>query len=429
MIEAVFFAMGVIIFVGFFSMLFFEKTKIPDVLILMSIGALIANGFAGFDSGVFLNFADYVGALALMMILFDGGINLKFEKVLKGLPTATLFTVATFTLTCLMVMSVMYLLGWDLLQGLLLGAVIGGTSSAIVIPIVSKIGVNECIRIFLTLEATLTDVLCIIAAITISGVIMSGSADFREMSNSLLSAFSIGAFIAFVFGIIWIKILARFHRMPFGYLLTVGVIFLLYSIVEFSKGNGAIAAFVFGLVLGNSTDIARVLRIDGNFVLSESIRSFQEEVSFFIRTFFFVYLGLIFNLKILNDSLILTSTVVTLALILARVLSTRFISRRNGEMAGSGTLIGSMMPRGLAAAVLASSPLIVPSVPGGFTDIVILIIVFTNVLATVGSFIYERDQKKKKAAGGDKEGVHEALCEPSAISMNDPIPLNEPSAY
>jgi cell volume regulation protein A len=220
------------------------------------------------------------------------------------------------------------------------------------------------------------------------------------VSNGLFSAFAVGAFFAFIFGIFWIRILARFHHLPFGYLMTVAVIFLLYSFVEFSRGNGAIAAFCFGLVLGNSTDLARVLKIDKNFVLDPSIRSFQEEVSFFIRTFFFVYLGLLFNLKILNGSLLITAFVIVLALILARAIPTVLIIKRNGkELSDSGTIIGTMMPRGLAAAVLASSPLITRAVPAGFTDMVLIIIVFTNIIATVGSFVYERNQKKGTAPG------------------------------
>lgn len=408
MIAAVFFAMGLIIFVGFFSILFFEKTKIPDVLILMSIGVLIANGVPGFDSAVFLSFAEYFGALALMMILFDGGINLKFQKVLKEIPTATYYTVSVFVLNCVLVAVVLYFLGWDILQGLLLGIVIGGPCSTIVISLASKMSVSDCVKVLLTLEATLTDVLCIIGAITISGLIVSGSADPSELMNGLFSAFAVGAFFAFLFGIFWIKILARFHHLPFGYLLTVAIIFLLYSFVEFSQGNGAIAAFCFGLVLGNSTDLARLLRIDKNFVLDENIRSFQEEVSFLVRTFFFVYLGLLFNLRILSASLILTAFVVVMALVLARAIPTVLIIKRNGrELSDYGTIIGTMMPRGLAAAVLASSPMILRAAPEGFTDLVLIIIVFTNILATVGSFVYERDLKKS----AEKEDYKDASQE------------------
>jgi cell volume regulation protein A len=399
MIEIIFFAVGLIILLGFFSHLFFEKTKIPDVLILMSVGVILNQSLDILDPAVFITFAPYVGALALVMILFDGGINLKFKQVIKQLPSASGFTVAVFALTSFFIMLVMNLFfNWDLLHALLLGVVIGGTSSAIVISVVSKLCVDDYVKIILTLESTLTDAICIISAITIVGVISSGSADPKSIVNSIFAAFSIATLAAFVFGIIWIKILARFHKMPFGYLLTVAVIFILYAIVEFSGGNGAIAAFVFGLMLGNSIDIAGILKINRNIIMEEKIRSFHEEVSFFTRTFFFIYLGLIFDPKILNESIILMSLAVLAAAILARFMPTAFLLQNKKDLKNCGILIVAMMPRGLAAAVLASAPEITgvfsASDAKSFTAIVILTVVFTNILATVGSFLYEKRRPK-----------------------------------
>ncbi len=391
MIELVFFAVGLIILIGFFSLLFFEKTKIPDVLILMSIGILMGYGLKIVDPSVFITFAPYVGALALIMILFEGGISLKFYKIIRELPEATGFTLFVFSLNSILVMSIMsFLFNWNILHALLLGVVVGGTSSAIVIPILSKLPVDEKPNILLTIESTMTDALCIVIAITLVGIIVSGSADARNVANSLFSAFSIATVVAFIFGVFWIKILSRFHGMPFGYLLTIAIIFIMYSIVEFAKGNGAISAFVFGLVLGNSTDIARAFRMDGNFILDQNIKSFHKEVSFFIRTFFFVYLGLIFNPEILNLSVIVMSLAVLIAIILARVISTRILILRNKNMKNSEILIDTMLPRGLAAAVLAAMPAIMALQMGNFTEIVVMTIILTNIMATAGSFVYER---------------------------------------
>lgn len=391
MIELVFFAVGLIIFIGFFSLLFFEKTKIPDVLILMSVGVLMGYGLKIVDPYVFISFAPYVGALALIMILFEGGINLNFYRVLKELPEATGFTLFVFSLNSILVMSIMsFVFNWNILHALLLGTVVGGTSSAIVIPLLSKLHVDDEPKILLMLESTITDALCIVMAITLVGVILSGSADVRDIINSLFGAFSIATVVAFIFGVFWISILSKFHGMPFDYLLTIAIIFILYSVVEFARGNGAISAFVFGLVLGNSADIARAFRMDRNFILDQNIKSFHKEVSFFIRTFFFVYLGLIFNPEILDTSVLAMSLAVLIAIIFARFISTRIVAIKDKNMKNSEILITAMMPRGLAAAVLASMPVILTIQVTGFTEIVIMIIILTNIIATIGSFIYER---------------------------------------
>lgn len=391
MIELVFFAVGLIVLIGFFSLLFFEKTKIPDVLILMSIGVLMGYGLKIVDPHVFISFAPYAGALALIMILFEGGINLNFYRVLKELPEATGFTLFVFSLNSIFVMLIMsFVFNWNILHALLLGTVVGGTSSAIVIPLLSKLHVDDEPKILLMLESTITDALCIVMAITLVGVILSGSADVRDIINSLFGAFSIATVVAVIFGMFWISILSKFHGMPFGYLLTIAIIFILYSVVEFAKSNGAISAFVFGLVLGNSTDIARAFRMKENFILDQNIKSFHKEASFFIRTFFFVYLGLIFNPEILNTSVLAMSLAVLIAIIFARFISTSIVAIKDKNMKNSEILITAMMPRGLAAAVLASMPAILAINIIGFTEIVIMIIILTNIIATVGSFVYER---------------------------------------
>ena len=69
--------------------------------------------------------------------------------------------------------------------------------------------------------------------------------------------------------------------------MTIAVVFILYSLVEAVRGNGAIATFVFALLLGNFNEIANRLKLKGEFALDTKFRDFQVEVSFFVRTFFF----------------------------------------------------------------------------------------------------------------------------------------------
>ncbi|MBN2251807.1 MAG: cation:proton antiporter [Candidatus Altiarchaeota archaeon] len=434
-VDIIFFALGLVILLGFFSLRFFERTKIPDVLILMFTGILIAQNLSHAEIETVKSFAPYVGALALMMILFEGGLNLKFHRVVQELPLTTVFTLAVFALGCIVVVFVMTVFfGWEPISALLLATILGGTSSAIVVPLLSKLHVGDSTRVFLMLESTLTDALCVISALTVMGVMESGGfADFRAISNDLFSAFTIAAFVAFLFGILWIRILGRFHGMPFGYLLTVSVIFILYGLVEYSHANGAIAAFVFGLVIGNSKEITRFLRIAGDVLAEERIRSFHEEVSFFIRTFFFLYLGLIFNPGMVNASVFFLSVMVLLALIFARFLPTFFMLRRSREMQDYGTMIATMMPRGLAAAVLASEigarQLPITEVkPQEFTYVVILVIIFTNVMATAGTFLYEVIRARKMEDGFPADRDYDKLLgskEPAREEKKDESEASE----
>jgi len=391
MIEAVFLLIGVIIFVGFFSMLFFERTKIPDVLILMFVGLALGSVLSERQVSLFSEMAPYVGALALMMILFDGGLNLNLVKVMKELGEASFFTLTVFIFTCFFVMNLMhYAFGWGFFQGLLLGATVGGTSSAIVISTVSRISVSEASKIILDLESAINDALCIVVSLAIIEMMLFNQINVRDSLGSLTGTFSVAIVIALVSSVLWIGVLKRFHGKPFGYLLTIAVIFIMYSIVEFLRGNGAISVFVFGLILGNVRYLWELLRLDGVVSLDATIKSFQKEAAFFVRTFFFVYIGIIFNMSAFNINVLNISLAVLAVILLARFMLVKLISLKNKSLKCDEAILATMLPRGLVAAVLASVPLSRGVSISYFSEIVFLIIILTNITATIGAFAYER---------------------------------------
>lgn len=391
MIEAIFLLTGIIIFIGFFAMLFFERTKIPDVLILMLVGLFLGSVLNESQVSLFNSIAPYVGAIVFMMILFDGGLNLNVFKVVKELSETTVFMLTSFFLSTVLVTALMhYVFGWELLHGLLLGAVLGGTSSAIVVSTVSKISVRDNTKILLTLESAVTDALCIVVSLAVIEIILFNQINIRESLNLVTGTFSIAIVIAIIVSVIWIGILKNFHGKPFGYLLTVAVIFMMYSVVEYVKGNGAISVLVFGMILGNARNLAKFMRLEDRLNIDTKIKAFQKEVAFFIRTFFFVYIGVIFNVKNFNAKIAGIAIMVWMLILIARAISVKIITQKNKILKCDEIIIATMIPRGLAAAVLASIPLSKGIGIESFSQIVFLIIIFTNITATVGTLRYEK---------------------------------------
>ncbi|MFA7134094.1 MAG: cation:proton antiporter, partial [archaeon] len=291
-VESAFIAMALIIFIGYFGMLFFKKTKISETLVLMLIGLIIGPffGLVGeFEITLFEGFLPFFASFALMIILFEGGMHLNFFKTIRDLPGAFIFTIITFIATNFLIAIVWFFFTGNLFEGVLLGAILGGTSSAIVIPLVSNTSANDQTKSLLGLESALTDALCVIMAVTMAEVIIlsnlgGGGINLANVGSNLLSAFSIAAVVGGIFGFIWIKLLVFLEKKPYEYLLTLAVILFMYSIVQFFGGNGAIAALVFGIILGNSEDLTRMLRLTPRKV-EGSIKSFQMEISFIVRTF------------------------------------------------------------------------------------------------------------------------------------------------
>jgi len=390
MLESSFLLLGLTIVAGFFSLMFFERTKIPDVLLLMAMGVLVGPVFKLVDTNLLTGFAPFLGGIALIVIMFDGGMNLNIKRVLGELAPASAFTLGVFLATAALTTLIMSLVfNWPFLSGLLLGVIVGGTSSNIVIPIVSRLNVSENAKMLLNLEAALTDALCIVSAITLIAFMNAQTIDAPTVANSLLGAFAIAGLIGGVAGFAWLRILRILEGKEFAYMLTLAALFILYALIESVKANGAIGILLFGLIVGNS---GLLLPNGEKKPLDQVLRGFQSEVSFFVRTFFFVYLGIIFNLSAVTETVLIISAVVLVGLFLARLLITRAFTKVQSYFRPYQTIITTMMPRGLAAAVLAGLPAANGIIIPNFQEVVFLLIVLTNLVATVGAMLYKKPE-------------------------------------
>ncbi len=455
---AAFLTVGAIIAIGFAAAWAFEKTRVPDILILIFLGLLLGPialtyfGISFVPPGVLETATPYFTALALMFILFDGGLNLRLGQVVRRLGLVGFHTGLTFVLTIFAIAFVtVVVLGYDLYVGVLLGAILGGTSGAVVIGIVRVLRVSEETKVVLTLESVITDVLCVVTVLAMIELLRGGpGASPWIVLVGLGRAFLISLALGSLIGLGWLALLHRLEGKPFSYMLTIAVLFGAYALTELVGGSGAMGAFVFGLVLGNHASIGRRLKIQTGFVVDERIKQFHSELSFVIRTFFFVFLGLVFTLNIsgqwrVSTSVPLLSTLngtfalfflgvllIFLVIVGVRVLTARIVVAIHPKPPAERRVLWSLMGRGLAAAVLASLAFSIPAfespaTPGDtyyrglmapyqaqFLNIAFFIILLTVGLTTVGVFASERALGKvarpMRAAGVDGPGF-EALLE------------------
>lgn len=398
-----------IFLIGFFGNLFFRKTKISDLFFLILIGFLLGPGLNIIPAeplALLKSFAPFFGALALMVLLFEGGLHLNFYKVLTEFKNATLFTILVFLLTISLVSVTLYFVfSIPLLYGLLIGAIIGGTSSAVIIPLVSGSSASDDTKTFLTLESALTDSLCVVFAIAILDIIVSQTTNVQLIAQNIFAAYAISIVIGLFAGIMWIGVLKKFkYASEFGYMLTFSFLIILYVSSEFLKGNGAFCALMFGIVLGNYLALFRSFKfkktedaIEDSFDVTESIKKFQTEFSLFIKSFFFIYLGMIVDFSGLNLKTILITIVLVLVAILTRILIIKMLYRKESNLKKDKNYIVGLHARGLAAAVLATFPLSM-GIDNDITRMIIpvafLFIILTNLSTTVMLFVTEHNNKK-----------------------------------
>jgi cell volume regulation protein A len=382
---------ALIIVIGFLGNYLFRRTGLPDMLFLIIIGVLVGPVLKLFEPSIVMGLAPYIAALALVFILFDGGMSLNIRQVLSHSPRAVLLAVLGFIFSMLGVALLMILLyRVPLPYGLLFGSIYGGSSSIVVVSLASKIKVSEKCSTTLILESATTDILCIVISLAIIGIIITGQANYLAVATGITTKFAVGAVFGLIIGIIWLFLLKSVSPMPFSYMLTLAVALLTYTLSENFGGSGALSSLLFGLILGNEKEILKQLRRKETSIVAvdTGLKRFESEIAFLIRTFFFVFLGIIATIS--SISLLFLGIILTLLLLLVRF-GAVWLTTIGSELKKERSIMSFVLTRGLAAAVLATLPiqygLLYPEV---FINLAVVIIMSTAIIATVGVVVISR---------------------------------------
>ena len=396
MIDAfsIFTLIGITILLGYACSIIFKKTQIPDVIWLLLFGFLIGPMFNLIDRTIFISIAPLLASFALLIILFDAGLEMNLYNVIKQFPRSILLSVVGISLTILSIAFVStFLFNFDWLRALLLGSIIGGPSSAIVISILKKLNIRDDVRTILDLESIFTDPIDVVLTIALVQIYIS-TLPFYSIIGSIVGAFSIGAVIGFIAGIVWLFLLNKI-KDSFDYILTLAILLLIYTFVESISGSGAIASLTFGIVLGSGKIISKALKFKRSVSLSPSLKKFHEEITFFVKSFFFVTMGIIVSI---NSNFILQGIIITIIVALFRILAVAISTYKMDLTPLEINIMRVTIPQGLATAVMAYIPLIYGIKDGEiFLNIAFIVIIATIVYTTIGiKFLYSRNKSTEK---------------------------------
>jgi cell volume regulation protein A len=207
---------GSIIVIGFLSNYLFERTGFPDMLLLIVLGILLGPVTGWVDTASIMSLAPYLAALALVFILFDGGMAMNIYRVFSESPRATILAVTGFAMNVIVTtLFMMYIVIPDVppLFSVLFGTILGGSSSIVVISLASRIKISEKCSTILSLESAITDILCIVFSLIAIEIILKGaSVDLTAIAQSIASRFSTGVVLGLIFGIIWLSILKKSQK-------------------------------------------------------------------------------------------------------------------------------------------------------------------------------------------------------------------------
>jgi len=371
-------AASVVIILGVLGEAFFKKTGIPDILFLMVLGIIIGPVLGIIQPEAVLEIVPYFAAVALIIIMFDGGLNLHIGKVLKTAHFAIILVIVGFALSVGIVAGLAhYGLGWEWIDSILLGTIVGGSSSIIVFGLVQKIRISDDAKSMLSFESALTDIFAVIIAFVLFEAALSGELSLDLLGITIGKAILVGLVLGFGVGIPWMFVISKLKNAQHSYMLTIGMVFLLFFLATSFGESGALTALVFGLMLGKKTYFSRLLKV--KFPEDTIDNSLHNQVTFLVRAFFFVFVGLLASFAQLEY--VIFGIVAAIGIYIGRIIITKSVLVR-GFSRLDKRVTSVMIPRGLAAAVLATFPLSMGLPNAEAYPQIIFFVIFTSVLIT-----------------------------------------------
>lgn len=272
----------------------------PALLLFLGVGMLFGyNDFISFDSATF---AEFIGMIALCIILFSGGMDTKFSEIRPVIAPGVVMATLGVTLTALIVGSFIYLLApyvdvkISFPLALLLAATMSSTDSASVFSILrtKKQGLRQNLRPLLELESGSNDPMAYILVVMLVGILTgSGEVNWFEAIGTFVVQMVVGAALGYGFGraTVWVMNRINIRSNPSLYsVLLLACAFFTFAFTTMAYGNGYLAVYIAGLVVGNFRIVYRNM-----------LGTFFDSFTWLLQIVLFLALGLFVDIHDLLD--------------------------------------------------------------------------------------------------------------------------------
>jgi potassium/hydrogen antiporter len=293
-----------------------SRFGVPSLLLFLFLGMVAGSeGLLGIEFDDF-EIASQFGVIALALILFSGGFSTdwSFVRPVLGLGL-TLASVGVVISAFLLGGLASLLLGFDLAEGMLLGAIIASTDAAAVFSILRSRGVGLTGRLkpLLELESGSNDPAAVFLTVAVLGVITSDGPGPLGLVLSYVVQMGLGAVGGYLLarGAVWFINTIRLDYDGLYPVVTIAFVILLFEGISIAGGSGFLAAYVAGLVFANS-----------DLLHKRSLSHFHDAVAWLMQIAMFVLLGLLVFPSDLGPVALEGVAVAALLMLVARPLAT-----------------------------------------------------------------------------------------------------------
>jgi potassium/hydrogen antiporter len=365
---------GILLLVSIVASKAIGRLGIPALLIFLLIGMLAGSEGPG---GIYFDdpaLTRSLGVGALIFILFSGGLDTNWPSVRPALWGAISLATVGVGLTALLIgLFANVVLGFSLLEGFLLGAIVSSTDAAAVFAILRSkgFGLRGQIKPLIELESGSNDPMAVFLTTAFIGLLTVSDNSVLGLIPMFVQQMAVGAFLGYFFGRVAVFALNQVNLEYEGLypVLTIAIVLVIYSATDLVGGNGFLAVFLAGLVLGKS-----------DFIHKRSLLRFHDGLAWLMQIAMFLALGLLVFpselLTIIGQGILLSVFLILVARPLGVLIS--LFPMRIGLR--DKTMVGWVGLRGAVPIILATFPLLA-GIPAAETIFnVVFFIVLTSVL-------------------------------------------------
>jgi potassium/hydrogen antiporter len=276
---------GSLLAAGIVGALLAERLRIPGLLLFLGLGMLAGSeGIGGIEFGN-AELARTLGTIALVLIIFEGGLTAGWREIRPVLGTAaSLATVGTALTAVVAGLAAKLIFGLDTLEGMLVGAAVAATDSAAIFAVLRRSTLDKRLARSLEGESGMNDPVALLLVIGFIEWIQQPNYGLADMAGLLALKLALGTAIGLALGRLAVLTL-RAVRLPTDGIYpvaTIAVAGLAYGLAEVAHGSGLLATYLTALALGAGSIPAR-----------RTVVSFHEGLGWVAQIALFILLGLL----------------------------------------------------------------------------------------------------------------------------------------
>ncbi|MFA5275403.1 MAG: potassium/proton antiporter [Candidatus Omnitrophota bacterium] len=382
LIENILLWIAILMLVSVISSKISDRFAIPALLLFLAIGMLAGPEGIG---GIYFNnpqIAKSIGIVALIFIIFSGGLDTNWEDIRPIIGPGILLSTAGVLITAVIIGCFsIYILKFSFLEGLLLGSIVSSTDAAAVFSILrsKKIGLKNPLKPLLELEAGSNDPMAVFLTVGFISILTIKNMGVTALVPRFLLDMGIGAFVGYLMAKLTIFIINRLKLEYEGLypVMTISFVLLTYAISALLKGNGFLAVYLVAVIIAKS-----------DFSNKKAIMKFHDGLAWLMQITMFLTLGLLVFpsriIPVMGVGFLLAFILIVIARpvsVFLCLLPFKINARKKAMISWAGL-------RGAAPIILATFPLLagVPQANAIFN--IVFFVVITSVIIQGTSFTF-----------------------------------------